>query len=269
MIEIIKAIILGVVEGFTEFLPISSTGHLILVGSLLDFNGPVSKTFEVFIQLGAILAVIWLYRQRIWQLAVRLPVDNQARRFVGGLFLAFLPAAILGLLFHNQIEQYLFNPITVAAALLVGGLVILVVENMVLRFRIQQMENVPPNTALGIGVAQAVSLIPGTSRSAATIVGGMLLGLDRRTAVEYSFFLSIPTMLAATLYDLAKSIRDLHSGDLVILAVGFIVAFMVAFFVIQYFLSYIQTHTFKLFAWYRIVLGVVVLLAFYSGVLQV
>lgn len=268
MIEIIKAIILGIVEGFTEFLPISSTGHLILVGSLLDFNGPVAKTFEIFIQLGAILAVIWLYRERIWRLAVRLPVDNQARRFTWGLFLAFLPAAVLGLLIHNQIEQYLFNPVTVAGALLVGGLVILVVENMALRFRIHQMEEVPPNTAVGIGVAQAVSLFPGTSRSAATIIGAMLLGLDRRTAVEYSFFLSIPTMLAATLYDLLKSIRDLHAGDLVILAVGFVVAFVVAFFVIQYFLNYVQTHTFRIFAWYRIVLGVLLLLAFFAGILK-
>ncbi|MBI3943313.1 MAG: undecaprenyl-diphosphate phosphatase [Chloroflexi bacterium] len=268
MIEIIKAIILGVVEGFTEFLPISSTGHLILFGSLLDFNGPVSKTFEIFIQLGAILAVIWLYRERIWRLAVRLPVDNQARQFVGGLFLAFLPAAVLGFLIHNQIEQYLFNPVTVAGALLVGGLVILLVENMALRFRIHHMEDVPPNTALGIGVAQAVSLFPGTSRSAATIIGAMLLGVDRRTAVEYSFFLSIPTMIAATLYDLLKSIRDLHSGDFVILAVGFVVSFVVAFFVIQYFLAYIQTHTFRIFAWYRIVLGVLLLLAFFAGILQ-
>ena len=221
LLLLLKAFILGVVEGLTEFLPISSTGHLIVVGDLLNFNDEVGKVFEVVIQLGAILAVCWEYRVRLTGVAVRLPSDPAARRFVSNLVIAFLPAAVLGLAFIKIIKGYLFNPFSVAVAFIVGGLIILLIEARHHRVRVEHVDDMDWRDALKVGFAQCFALIPGTSRSGATIMGGMIFGLSRQAATEFSFFLAIPTMFAATFYDLYKHWDLLHAHDFGTFAVGF------------------------------------------------
>jgi undecaprenyl-diphosphatase len=255
------ALVLGVVEGLTEFLPISSTGHLIITSELVDFTGRRAELFQIFIQLGAILSVVWEYRSRLTRLVRELPRESRSRSFALRLFLAFVPSAILGLLLHEFLLEHLFFPATVAAALIVGGMAILVVESLPLRARTSDVEAVGWRQALGIGLAQCLALWPGFSRSAATILGGLTCGLDRRAATEFSFFLAIPTMFAATLYSLFKGYRWLEPDDGVWLAMAFVVSFLVAWASIRWLLNYVSTHSFKVFAWYRIAVGLVILLA--------
>ena len=254
-----KALILGVVEGVTEFLPISSTGHLILVGDLLDFNTDKGKLFEIVIQCGAILAIVWEYRAKLAGVIARLPSDPQARLFVTNLLVAFVPVAVLGLLFGKAIKQVLFKPVPVAVAFIVGGLIILWAERRKHRIRVASVEEMTWADALKIGFAQTLALIPGTSRAGATIIGGLFIGLSRRAATEFSFFLAIPVLFAASGYELFKSRSTLSADDLGILSVGLAAAFASAFVCVRWLLRYISRHDFTVFAWYRIAFGIVVL----------
>ena len=256
------AIVLGIVEGLTEFLPVSSTGHLILAGHAMGFTGPRADLFEVFIQLGAILAVVWEYRARLLRAVTGLGSRPEARRFAAAVAIAFVPAASVGFLIHDWIEAALFSPRTVAFALLAGAVAILVVEALPLRARTEEAEAISWGQALAVGLAQCVSLWPGFSRSAATILGGLLCGLDRKTATEFSFFLAIPTLGAATVYDLVKQRDALHAGDLVWLLVATGVSFVVAWASIRWLLRFVATHDLRPFAWYRIALGILVLATF-------
>ena len=270
----IKAIIMGLVEGFTEFLPISSTGHLILAGSLLNFTGEKVKVFEIAIQAGAILAVMWEYRKRIGTVLGGLTSDPKQQKFVINLVVAFLPAAILGLFFSKKIKEHLFAPLPVALAFIVGGLVILWVEkrnkgnNQGRKEGVARIESVDDMTMLDafkIGCAQAFALIPGTSRSGATIIGGMMFGLSRKASTEFSFFLAIPTLLAATVYSVYKDRALLSAADLPLFGIGGIAAFISAFLCVRWLLRFISTHDFTVFAWYRIVFGIVVIASAHYG----
>jgi undecaprenyl-diphosphatase len=256
-----KAAVLGLVEGATEFIPVSSTGHLILASAWLDMLDERAKTFDIFIQLGAILAIVWLYRARLWRVTQSALTESASRRFVVNLVIAFLPAAVIGFLAHDWIKEQLFQPLVVAAALVIGGIIILLVERWAPSTTIEDVTLVPPRTALGIGIAQVLSLVPGTSRSGATIMGGYALGLSRMAATEFSFFLAIPVMLAATLYDLQKSWSSLGPQDVPMFVVGFVVSFISAVVVVRGFLRYVSSHSFRVFAWYRIALGAALLLS--------
>lgn len=268
-ILLLKAFILGIVEGLTEFIPVSSTGHLIIIGDLLNFNNEVGKVFEIVIQLGAILAVCWEFRARIAQVAIGLSNNEApARRFVFNLFIAFLPAAVLGLLFIKTIKAHLFNPFAVAIAFIVGALIIFVVESRPRTVRIAHVDELRWQDALKVGFAQCFALIPGTSRSGATIIGGMLFGLSRKTATEFSFFLAIPIMFAATFYDLFKHWDLLHASDFATFAVGFITAFASAFFAVRALLKYIAHHNFVVFAWYRLIFGILLLIYYREQLFQ-
>jgi undecaprenyl-diphosphatase len=257
---LITAALLGLVEGVTEFIPVSSTGHLILASQWLGETGETAKTFDIFIQLGAILAIVWLYRARLVHALASARRDEPSRRFLLNLIIAFLPAALVGFLAHDWIKERLFTPLVVALALIVGGLLILLIEWLAPAERVPEVLGVRPRTALGIGLAQILSLVPGTSRSGATIMGGYALGLSRRAATEFSFFLSIPVMFAATLYDLYKSRGALSAADGPVFVVGFVVAFVSALVVVKSFLRYVSHHSFAAFAWYRLALGVLLLL---------
>jgi undecaprenyl-diphosphatase len=259
-----KALILGIVEGLTEFLPISSTGHLILVGDLLDFNDEKGKMFEIMIQCGAILAVCWEYRAKFIGVLVGLTSQPAAQRFVLNLFIAFLPAAVLGLLFGKHIKAVLFKPIPVAIAFIVGALVILWAERRDHRITIQTVDEMRWTDALKVGIAQAFALIPGTSRAGATIIGGMLFGLSRRAATEFSFFLAVPVLFAASAYEFVKNRELFDHHDLGLFGVGFIAAFISAFLCVRWLLRYISSHDFTVFAWYRIVFGLAVLVTAYT-----
>ena len=259
------AAILGVVEGLTEFLPVSSTGHLILAGDLLGFNDDRSKVFDIVIQTGAMLAIVWEYRSRFYEVLTRMFSDAAARRFVMNLGIAFVPAAVLGLAFGKLIKAFLFKPVPVALAFVLGGIVILLVERRARPVRVETVDDMTWKDALKVGCAQAVALIPGTSRSGATIVGGMLFGLSRRAATEFSFFLAVPTLFAAGAYDLFKNRALLSTGDLGMFGVGAITAFVSAFFCVRWLLRYITTHDFTVFAWYRILFGGAVLITAYTG----
>ena len=264
----IKALIMGVVEGLTEFLPISSTGHLILAGSLLNFTGEKMKVFEIVIQAGAIFAVMWEYRRKLLDVLFGMFRERRAQRFIVNLIIAFLPAAGLGFLFARAIKQFLFKPVPVALAFIVGGVVILYAEKLQHRrprSRVESVDDMTPMDALKIGLAQAFALIPGTSRSGATIIGGMLFGLSRRAATEFSFFLAIPTLLAATVYSLYKERALLSAADVPMFAVGTVAAFISAFICVRWLLRYISSHDFSAFAWYRIAFGIVVLYTSWSG----
>jgi undecaprenyl-diphosphatase len=255
---LLKAAILGLVEGATEFIPVSSTGHLIVVSNWLGLVDERAKTFNIFIQLGAILAIVWLYRTRLARSVAEARRDSTGRRLIINLLVAFLPAAIVGFLAHDWIKSRLFNPSVVALALIVGGILILLIERWGPRSVVDDVNQVPTRSALGVGLAQVLSLIPGTSRSGATIMGGYALGLSRTAATEFSFFLAIPVMFAATGYDLLKSWALLAAPDLPMFAIGFMVSFVSALIVVRMFLSYVSKHSFRAFAWYRIVLGVIV-----------
>lgn len=264
-ILLLKALILGIVEGLTEFLPISSTGHLIIIGSLLNYTDEQSKVFKIVIQLAAILAVCWLYRERITKVAGGLRSDPVQQRFVGLLIVGFLPAAVLGLMFHSIIKAYLFNPLTVAGALIVGGFLILYIERKVYQPRINSVDEMRWPDALKVGFAQALAMFPGTSRSGATIMGGLIFGLSRKTATEFSFFLAIPTMFAATVYDVYKNWAILRLEDMPVFAVGFVASFVAAMLSVKALVRYISNHDFTVFAWYRIIFGVIVLLTAQMG----
>ena len=257
---LLKALVLGVVEGLTEFLPISSTGHLILAGDLLGFNDARGKLFEIVIQSGAILAVCWEYRAKIVSVLRGLPHQRAAQRFALNLIVAFLPLAILGLLFKKAIEVHLFKPLPVALAFIVGAFFILWAERRRHHIRIDSVDNLSFSDALKLGFIQALALIPGTSRSGATIIGGLFLGLSRRAAAEFSFFLAIPTLLGATVYQLYKERALLSFDDIGMWTVGFISAFVSAFLCVRWLLRFISSHDFTPFAWYRIAFGFVVLL---------
>lgn len=264
LLLLLKALILGLVEGFTEFLPISSTGHLILAGDLLNFNDDRGKLFEIVIQSGAILAVCWEYRARIVHVLGNLG-QTWAQRFVLNLAVAFLPLALIGLAVGKAIKAHLFNPVTVATAFIVGGLIILWAERRRHTVRIQEVEDLTVGDALKLGFAQALALIPGTSRSGATIIGGLFFGLSRKAATEFSFFLAIPTLTMATLYELYKERALLSADDLGMWLVGFVAAFVSAFLCVRWLLRYIASHDFTVFAWYRIVFGIVVLATWQLG----
>jgi undecaprenyl-diphosphatase len=268
---LLKAAILGVVEGLTEFLPISSTGHLILAGSLLGWTDEKAKLFDVAIQTGAILAVVWFYRQKLASVATGVFSSDTARRFVLNVGIAFLPAAVLGVVFGKLIKHALFKPVPVALAFIVGAFVIMIVEYRQRRRpvppRVQDVDSISTVDALKLGVAQAFALIPGTSRSGATIIGGMLFGLSRKAATEFSFFLAIPTLVGAGAYDTWKYRALLSAADLPLFAVGLSTAFVSALICVRWLIRFVATHDFIPFAWYRIAFGVVVLATAFSGLI--
>jgi undecaprenyl-diphosphatase len=263
---LVKAAILGVVEGLTEFLPISSTGHLILVGSLLGWTDEKSKVFDIAIQSGAILAVILVYWQRLWQTLRDLPTQAQAQRFALNVGIAFMPAVVLGLALGAAIKAHLFNATVVAVALIVGGFIILWAEARQARHvRVHRVDDMTPLDALKVGLVQCVAMIPGTSRSGATIIGGMLMGLSRQTATDFSFYLAIPTLVGAGAYSLFKQRDLLSTGDIPMFAVGTVFAFISAWICVRWLLRYIASHSFVPFAYYRIVFGVLILLTAQLG----
>lgn len=266
LISLFHAFILGIVEGATEFLPVSSTGHLIIVGDWLGFNDDKGKVFEIVIQLGAILAVVWEYRVRVTKTITGMLSNSTAQRFIANLIVAFLPSALLGFFFIKSIKALFFNPITVAIALIVGAFVIFWVESRERVPRVKDVDDMTARDALLVGLAQAVSLIPGTSRAGATIIGGMLSGLSRKTATEFSFFLAIPTMFAATFYDVYKHRDLLQASDLPMFAVGFVTSFIAALIAVRALIRFVSSHNFNGFAWYRLIFGTLVLLYFWNRV---
>lgn len=261
----LAALILGIVEGLTEFLPISSTGHLILAGDLLGVNSDKGKIFQIVIQCGAILAVVWEYRTKLWSVVVQLPYDRGAQRFAGNLLIAFIPLAVLGLLFGSAIKASLFKPVPVAIAFIAGGLIILWAERRKHVIRIQSVEDMRWTDALKVGIAQTFALIPGTSRAGATIIGGLFFGLSRKAATEFSFFLAIPVLFAASAYELVRNRELFFLEDLGIFGIGLAAAFGSAFLCVRWLLRYISRHDFTVFAWYRIGFGIVVLVTAYTG----
>jgi undecaprenyl-diphosphatase len=271
------AFILGIVEGATEFLPVSSTGHLIIVGDLLGFNNDKGKVFEILIQLGAILAVCWVYRRKLIDSLMTIQSRSKSLQFFVNLAVAFIPSAVLGFFFAGAIKTHLFNPISVAIALILGAFVIFWVERPRAagtgahstdptgrEARVHEVDDMSARDALMVGLAQCVSLWPGTSRAGATIIGGMLAGLSRKTATEFSFFLAIPTMFAATFYDVFKNRALFSADDVSVFATGFVVSFIAALIAVKALIRFVSNHTFRGFAWYRIVLGVVVLWYFWN-----
>jgi len=273
---LVKAIILGIVEGLTEFLPISSTGHLILTNSLLDFSAAVGKAradaFEIAIQTGAIFAVIWVYKQRLLDVITRLGRDPKANRFAINVIVGFLPAVVLGLAFGKAIKAHLFAPVPVAIAFIVGALIILWAERLQARSgfrpRINDVDEMTWLDALKVGLMQCAALIPGTSRSGATIIGAMFLGLSRRAATDFSFFLGIPTLIGAGIYSLYKARDVLSADDIPLFGVGTLFSFIAAMICVRWLLKFIATHDFKAFAWYRIVFGIVILATAYYGLVD-
>ena len=263
---LLKAVVMGVVEGLTEFLPISSTGHLILTGSLLNFDDDKAKVFDIAIQTGAIFAVILVYWHKIRDTLVALPSQRQAQRFTLNVLIGFLPAAVIGLLVYKMIKNHLFNPPVVAGAFIVGAFIILWVEKIAKPVpRIQEVDDMTALDAMKVGLVQCLGMIPGTSRSGATIIGGMLLGLSRKAATEFSFFLAIPTLIGAGVYSLYKERAMLSVADLPLFVVGLVVSFVSAWLCIRWLLRYIATHSFVGFAYYRIAFGLVVLLTAWTG----
>ncbi len=263
---LIKAAIMGIVEGLTEFLPVSSTGHLILAGALLGLDDAKGKVFDIAIQTGAILAVIIVYWQKIRSTLVALPTEQQAQRFALNVFIAFVPAVILGLLLGKAIKANLFTPVVVATAFIVGGFIILWAEKRPQALaRIHEVDQMTPLDAIKLGLVQCLAMIPGTSRSGATIIGGMLLGMSRKAATDFSFYLAIPTLIGAGAYSLYKERALLSMADVPMFGVGLLFSFISAWLCIRWLLRYIATHSFVPFAWYRIAFGVVVLITAYTG----
>ena len=259
IIDILKAVLMGIVEGITEFLPISSTGHLIVVGDLINFPAELAPTFEIFIQLGGVLAVLWFYHRDIWSQFKSVTHDRGVQRFWLSLIVAFIPAAALAFLFHDWIKEVLFSPTTVAIAMIVGGFVLLWADRRKHSMRTHALTEVSWKQGLGIGLAQTLALIPGASRSASSIVGGLLTGLDRVTATAFSFYLALPTLGVATIYSLATDVENISSYDAMLLAVGVVTAFVTSLFAIGWLLRYLAQHDFRIFAYYRIVVGILVL----------
>jgi len=266
-ILLVKAAIMGIVEGLTEFLPVSSTGHLILTGSLLGFTDDKSKVFDIAIQTGAIFAVMIVYWQRLRDTMAGLGNDKRAQRFALNVGIAFFPAVILGLLFGKAIKAHLFTPVVVASTFIIGGFIILWAERRTAAVvRVNSVDDMTPMDALKVGLVQCLAMVPGTSRSGATIIGGMLLGLSRQCATDFSFFLAIPTLIGAGLYSLYKERALLSVADIPLFGVGLLFSFVAAWLCVRWLLRYISTHTFVAFAWYRIAFGIVVLLTAYTGV---
>jgi undecaprenyl-diphosphatase len=265
---VVKALILGIVEGLTEFLPISSTGHLILVGDLLDFNNEKGKIFEIVVQCGAIFAIVWEYRAKLGSVVARLYTDRDARRFAANLLIAFLPLAILGLAFGSRIKATLFKPVPVAMAFIVGGLIILWAERRKHTITIRNVDEMRWSDALKVGIAQVLALIPGTSRAGSTIIGGLFFGLSRKAATEFSFFLAIPVLLAASAYELFKNRALFSVDDLAMFGIGLTSAFVSALLCVRWLLRYISRHDFTRFAWYRIGFGLIVLITAHIGVVD-
>jgi len=269
IVLLVKAAVMGVVEGLTEFLPISSTGHLILAGALLGFDDAKAKVFDIAIQTGAIFAVILVYWQKIRATLVELPSQRRAQRFALNVFIGFLPAVVLGLLLGKAIKAHLFTPVVVASTFIIGGFIILWAERRpASATRIQEVDDMGPLDALKVGLVQCLAMVPGTSRSGATIIGGMLLGLSRKAATDYSFFLAIPTLIGAGVYSLYKERALLQASDLPLFAVGLFFSFVSAWLCVRWLLRYISTHSFVPFAWYRIVFGIVVLVTAWTGWVQ-
>lgn len=266
---LLKALILGVVEGVTEFLPISSTGHLIVAGDLLNFKS-TEKVFEIAIQLGAVLAVVYEYRTRFTHVLTHLGRDAQVNRFVFNLGIAFMPAAIVGLSFSQQIKTYLFNPVTVAAALVVGGLIIFWAEKRqrTKTPRVMAVDDMTAKDALLVGCAQVFALIPGASRSGSTIIGGMLGGLERKVATEFSFFLAVPVMIAATLYQVIKYHDYFSMDDIATISIGFVAAFISGLFAVRALLKFLASQTYVPFAWYRVIFGGIILITWATGMVD-
>ena len=266
---LVKAAIMGVVEGLTEFLPISSTGHLILAGSLLGFDDAKAKVFDIAIQTGAILAVIIVYWQKIRATLVALPTERQAQKFALNVLIGFLPAVVLGLLFGKMIKEHLFTPTVVATTFILGGFIILWAERRPQSAaRIHSVDDMSPLDALKVGLVQCMAMIPGTSRSGATIIGGMLLGLSRQAATDFSFFLAIPTLIGAGVYSLYKERALLSAADIPLFATGLVFSFLSAWLCVRWLLRYISSHSFVPFAYYRIVFGVIVLVTAWTGWVQ-
>ncbi len=257
---LLVALLLGAVEGLTEFLPVSSTGHLILLVDLLGFHGPPGHVFEIAIQLGAILAIVWVYRRTFLTVVAGLLNNPGAQRFAANILIAVIPALVIGALAHDYIKEVLFSPWVVSVALIVGGLLIFVIERIKPAPRIESTTEMSPSLAFRVGLCQVVAMIPGVSRSGATILGAVMFGVGRAAATEFSFFLAVPTMIAATSYDLLKSWNELGGGDLVVLAVGFWSAFIAALFVVRRLVAFVSKRGFVPFAWYRIALGSLMLL---------
>ncbi|AZD15817.1 Undecaprenyl-diphosphatase [Pseudomonas chlororaphis] len=261
----VQALILGIVEGLTEFLPISSTGHQIIVADLLNFGGERAMAFNIIIQLGAILAVVWEFRRKILDVVTGLPTQRNAQRFTINLLIAFMPAVVLGVIFADLIHEYLFNPITVATALVVGGLVMLWAERRQHEIHANTVDEISWKDALKVGFAQCLAMIPGTSRSGSTIIGGLLFGLSRKTATEFSFFLAMPTMVGAAVYSGYKYRNLFQPGDLPVFAIGFITSFIFAMIAVRGLLKFIANHSYAAFAWYRIAFGLVILATWQFG----
>jgi len=268
IIILVKAFILGIIEGLTEFLPISSTGHLIVVGSLLNFNDEKGKMFETAIQFAAILAVCWEYRAKIMSVIAGLPNKPEAQRFAANVIVAFLPAAIIGVAVSKTIKAHLFKPLPVALAFIIGGLVILWAEKRQHRITIETVDDMRWQDALKIGFAQCLALIPGTSRSGATIIGGLLFGLSRKAATEFSFFLAIPTLFAVTVHEVYTYRSLLSTDDVGLFTVGGIASFISAFFAVRALLRFVSKHDFTVFAWYRIAFGLVIIGTAYWGLVD-
>lgn len=258
----LQALILGVVEGISEFLPISSTGHLIIVGDLIGFSSMPGKVFEVVIQLGAILAICVLYRERLFRVVLDAPRDPAARNFIGAILVALIPAGLLGVLFHDFIVEVLFSPYVVCTTLILGGIAIVIIERLHLEARIASIEVLPMRTALKIGLFQCMALVPGVSRSGATILGALLVGVERKTAAEFSFFLAIPVMLGASAINLHETWDLIQPEHVYIITAGFVAAFLSALVVVQWLLNFVSNHGYTIFGWYRIVFGLL-LLAFF------
>ncbi|WDG82456.1 undecaprenyl-diphosphate phosphatase [Pseudomonas chlororaphis] len=261
----VQALILGIVEGLTEFLPISSTGHQIIVADLLNFGGERAMAFNIIIQLGAILAVVWEFRRKILDVVTGLPTQRNAQRFTINLLIAFLPAVVLGVIFADLIHEYLFNPITVATALVVGGVIMLWAERRQHEIHANTVDEINWKDALKVGFAQCLAMIPGTSRSGSTIIGGLLFGLSRKTATEFSFFLAMPTMVGAAVYSGYKYRNLFQPDDLPVFAIGFITSFIFAMIAVRGLLKFIASHSYAAFAWYRIAFGLVILATWQFG----
>lgn len=264
--SLLGPLLLGIVEGLTEFIPVSSTGHLILAQKLIGYDGPAADVLDVVIQVGAILAICWVYRARLWHVLVTLPSERASRRFAADVLIAFLPAAVVGALAHDFIKRVLFSPVVVAVSLIAGGIAILLIERFLARKpHACAVDQVSPRMAFGVGVFQLLAMIPGVSRSGATIMGALALGMDRKTAAEFSFFLAIPTMFGAAAYDLYKSPAALTGDSVAAIGVGLVVSFLVAIVVVRWLVAFVSRHGFSVFAWYRIVAGVAVLGALYAA----
>ncbi len=260
LVAIYKAILLGIIEGLTEFVPVSSTAHLLLSAKFIDFSYIQNGVFEIVIQLGAILAVCVFYHKKIFKVASGIFTKKSSQNFTLNLIISFLPAAIFGLLFHKAIKLAFFNPFSIAIALIAGGIVILLVEKLNIKPKFLEVDSITKWQALKIGMFQIIAMMPGISRSGATIIGGLFLKLDRKTATEFSFFLSIPTIFAASVFDFYKNYESFNSDGFSLLAIGFVASFISALIVIKWFINFVSTHNFTIFAYYRILLGAIILM---------